>query len=81
MIQCATPAALVNNNFCKHLYTINVSQSAANLVSDFYLLVLPLPRLWGLKLEVKRKVGLCAVFAAGFVACVVSIVRYVLPSC
>ena len=31
-----------------------------------------------LNLPIRRKVGLCLVFAAGFVACVVSIVRLVL---
>jgi hypothetical protein len=78
VISCATPSSLINNNFCSHLYTINVSQSGANLVTDFYILILPLPRIWGLKLEMHRKLGLCAVFAAGLVACVVSVVRLVL---
>lgn len=78
VVTCATPQSLYHNAFCSHLYTINISQSAVDLVTDFYILILPLPRLMKLNLPVRRKVGVISVFAAGFTACTVSVVRLVL---
>jgi hypothetical protein len=78
VVNCDTPYSLYSNGFCEHLYAINVSQSAVNLVTDFYILILPLPRLMKLNLPIRRKIELCLVFGAGFIACVVSIVRFVL---
>lgn len=78
VIYCETTEALLQDQFCSHLYTLNISQSAINVATDFYILILPLPRLLELKLPAQRKVGVFVVFAGGFVACVVSIVRLVL---
>jgi hypothetical protein len=78
VIYCETPEALIQNEFCSHLYALNISQSTINVLTDFYILILPLPLLSKLKLPTQRKVGVFAVFAGGFVACVVSIVRLVL---
>ena len=36
-----------------------------NTVSDLYILILPLPFIWGLKLTVSRRLRLMAVFSAG----------------
>lgn len=37
-----------------------------NVISDFTILILPVPGLWKLHLPLKRKLGLIAVFATGF---------------
>jgi hypothetical protein len=36
-----------------------------NIISDFYILFLPLPFIWRLKLETSRKLRLMAVFSVG----------------
>lgn len=38
---------------------------AANVVSDLYLLVLPLPAVWALNLDIKRRLGVSAMFLTG----------------
>jgi sterol-4alpha-carboxylate 3-dehydrogenase (decarboxylating) len=78
VIYCETPESLIQNQFCSHLYGLNISQSTINVVTDLYIFILPLPRLLELKLPPQRKVGVFVVFAGGLVACVVSIVRLVL---
>lgn len=78
VVHCASPRSLLVSPFCSHLYTVNITQSAVNIVTDFYVLCLPLPRLVKLNLPIRRKIGLCFIFAAGFAASIVSIVRLVL---
>lgn len=36
-----------------------------NVISDFALLFLPIPMLWKLQMTLKKKMGLCTVFATG----------------
>lgn len=63
---------------CKNMYWIGTTQSAINVISDFYILLLPQPALLKLAMLTKKKVGLCAIFLAGLVACIVSVVRLIL---
>ncbi|KAI9801643.1 MAG: hypothetical protein M1833_002325 [Piccolia ochrophora] len=44
-----------------------------NVVSDFYILILPLPAIWKLNMATRQKIGLCGVFMMGFLACVSTI--------
>lgn len=37
-----------------------------NVLTDFILLILPMPMLWPIKLSFGRKIGLCGLFAAGY---------------
>ncbi|KAL2036380.1 hypothetical protein N7G274_010901 [Stereocaulon virgatum] len=46
-----------------------------NIVSDFYILFVPLPFLMGLKMAAGRKLRLIAVFSVGLFACAASAVR------
>ena len=48
-------------------------QGIFNVVSDFYLLILPIPVVWQLQMPSKRKIGVCAIFMTG-------ILYVVLPS-
>ncbi|ROV87881.1 hypothetical protein VSDG_09530 [Cytospora chrysosperma] len=52
----------------------NKAMAVLNVVSDFYILVLPLPAVLGLNLPAKKKAGLVALFSTGFFACIMSIV-------
>ena len=37
-----------------------------NILTDFILLILPMPMLWPIQLSFRRKIGLCGLFAAGY---------------
>ncbi|KAI9678962.1 MAG: hypothetical protein M1829_001947 [Trizodia sp. TS-e1964] len=51
--------------------------STFNMVSDFAILILPLPVVWTLKISRRKKVILTGVFCIGIFACVSSIVRLI----
>ena len=44
---------------------VNVVLGIVNIVSDFYILVLPLPAVWSLQLPTAKKVGVSAIFLTG----------------
>lgn len=50
---------------CRATIVIAYIQGIFNIVSDFYVLVLPLPVLWKLQLPLRKKVGVSAVFITG----------------
>ena len=37
-----------------------------NILTDFILLILPMPTLWSIQLSLPRRIGLCGLFAAGY---------------
>ena len=45
---------------------LNTWPGLFNILSDFYLLILPLPAVWGLQLPTRKKIGVCAMFLTGF---------------
>ena len=45
--------------------TLGVVQGVGNVVSDFYLLIVPLPAVWGLQLPLKKRLGISAIFGTG----------------
>ncbi|KAJ0417247.1 hypothetical protein BJY00DRAFT_316032 [Aspergillus carlsbadensis] len=51
--------------------------SAANVFTDFYIAVLPIPRVLSLQTSNRRKFGLCLTFASGLCACGASVARLV----
>lgn len=52
--------------FCDFVHTgLVIWQGASNVVTDFYLVVLPIPQVLKLKLSRKKKIGLCLTFASG----------------
>lgn len=52
---------------CSHeVKLISVATSAINVVSDFYILLIPLGAISNLQLPKKRKLGLFAIFFTGF---------------
>lgn len=44
---------------------VNTWPAIFNILSDLYLLVLPLPAVWGLRLPTRKKVGISAIFLTG----------------
>ncbi|KAL8870385.1 MAG: hypothetical protein Q9198_007641 [Flavoplaca austrocitrina] len=45
---------------------LNTWPGLFNILSDFYLLILPLPAVWGLQLPTRKKLGICGMFLTGF---------------
>ncbi|CAP61986.1 uncharacterized protein PODANS_5_1270 [Podospora anserina S mat+] len=52
----------------------NKAMAVFNIVTDFYLLVLPLTAVVWLRMERRKKIGLIVIFSSGFLACILSIV-------
>lgn len=45
---------------------VSLAAGIFNMISDIYLLLIPIPAVWRLKLEKKRKLGVLIIFATGF---------------
>ncbi len=52
-------------NFHKESNTHGLVFGSFNVVSDFYLLILPMPILWHLKMPLRRKLGVITIFMTG----------------
>ena len=50
---------------CSRSHPLIVIIGVANLVSDVYMILLPLPAIWGLNMPTKRKIGLSTAFMTG----------------
>lgn len=67
VVRCVGLAASTNQ-FCKNDGgPVQLVQSAFNVVTDFWMLILPMPLVLRLQMPRARKIGLVAVFAAGVV--------------
>ena len=51
---------------CANLQAAWLGIGLTNLVVDAVIVVLPLPVLWGLHMDVRRKLQLCGIFSLGF---------------
>ena len=51
---------------CGRDLTLGYVMAAFNVLSDFYLLAIPIPVVWRLQLPLRRKVGVSAVFVTAF---------------
>ncbi|KAL8682197.1 MAG: hypothetical protein Q9186_001734 [Xanthomendoza sp. 1 TL-2023] len=58
----------------KSYNTLNV-HGICNIITDFGLLLLPVPMVWKLQMSLKKKLGVAAVFATGAIICAIAIVR------
>ncbi|KAL9576735.1 MAG: hypothetical protein Q9212_006856 [Teloschistes hypoglaucus] len=54
-----------------------IATGSLNLVTDFFVVLMPIPILWGLQLPPARKYGLVAVFLLAGLACAVSLRRVI----
>lgn len=58
---------------CRNLEDYGIAQGTMNLVSDFYLLIIPIPAVMSLQLPQKKKLGVIAVFMTGFLYVYISV--------
>lgn len=79
LMKC-TDIASLERAPCSSLYPVTVFQGAFNVASDIYVFILPISQIVQLQVSKSQKIGLLLVFLAGFVACVVSIVRLVITA-
>ncbi|KAH7090473.1 hypothetical protein FB567DRAFT_519937 [Paraphoma chrysanthemicola] len=78
MALCTTESALEYVKCSGTTTTIALVASAINVVSDLYILAIPCLAVWNLHMDVKRKLGVLAVFSAGLLACGAGIAGLVL---
>lgn len=50
---------------CVNPHVLYLVTAVVNVISDFYLLLLPLPAIWHLHIPLMRKIGLMLAFSAG----------------
>lgn len=50
---------------CDTFYVMPYLSGVFNMISDFYILLLPLPFIWSLKMNLRRKIRVMAVFSVG----------------
>ncbi|KAL9596411.1 MAG: hypothetical protein Q9179_004623 [Wetmoreana sp. 5 TL-2023] len=60
---------------CGRDLVLGYVMAAVNVVSDFYLLAIPIPVVWNLQMPLKRKIGVSAIFLTGFMACICSTIN------
>ena len=51
---------------CRQTRPLVIILGVVNIISDLYLILLPLPAVWSLQLPLSRKVGVSAMFLTGF---------------
>ena len=51
---------------CIKGYPLMMSASVINVTSDVVLLIIPLVKVWGLQMKLRRKLGLLTIFVVGF---------------
>lgn len=57
--------ASISSPACANDKIVGYVQSGFNLASDLFLLYIPVPVVWGLHLEKRKKIGVCAIFMFG----------------
>ncbi|TLD31374.1 hypothetical protein PspLS_03064 [Pyricularia sp. CBS 133598] len=78
IIQCLPVAAVYDRSIegrCLEFNPIVYSGAALSVFEDVVLVVIPIPELWSLRLNFKKKMGLMLMFAIGLVATITSIIR------
>ena len=50
---------------CRKQNPLSTTIAAVNIISDLYLLILPLPAIWGLQLARKKKIGISLIISTG----------------
>lgn len=50
---------------CRKTKVVYYIQGIFGVVSDIYLFILPVPVIWRLQLPLRKKVGICLIFATG----------------
>ncbi|KAH6662796.1 hypothetical protein B0J14DRAFT_610215 [Halenospora varia] len=69
--------ALAQPRCAKSTMPLVTATGVVNVISDLFLIALPLPAVWKLQLPTQRKWGVSAMFLTGFAACIASILGLV----
>ncbi|KAL6715466.1 hypothetical protein ACLMJK_006427 [Lecanora helva] len=65
----------IPHSHCVVPQTLYMATAGINLATDVIILCIPMPLVWGLRLSVKRKVGVSLIFVLGSLVCVTTIFR------
>ncbi|KAF2268887.1 hypothetical protein CC78DRAFT_330672 [Lojkania enalia] len=60
---------------CLDLATFTYFTNISNLVTDVWIFLMPVPVIWHLQLQTKKKLLLCFIFSIGLATCIVSALR------
>jgi len=63
--QLASSRAVESANCTRILPLIRIAVGIVNITSDLYLILLPLPAVWSLRLPLRKKLGLSTIFLTG----------------
>lgn len=55
----------IEEGSCMNLGAMLIASAAINMISDIFLFVIPIYRVWQLQLSMKKKVGVSSVFLIG----------------
>ncbi|KAI9792479.1 MAG: hypothetical protein M1833_001092 [Piccolia ochrophora] len=77
VVKCNGVATL-SDKFCQDFSSpVIIMVSSINVITDFYVLILPIRNLLKLRLPLKHKLGLMACFAGGLATCAASLARLI----
>ncbi|KAJ0108178.1 hypothetical protein J7T55_000143 [Diaporthe amygdali] len=65
----------IKGGTCRNQVVSGTIAAVLSLVGDIYVLVLPLPALWQLKINTRKKVAVVGIFLLGSFGCVASVIR------
>ncbi|KAF2688794.1 hypothetical protein K458DRAFT_400920 [Lentithecium fluviatile CBS 122367] len=60
---------------CLQLVTFTYFTNISNLITDVWIFLMPIPVIWHLQLQTKKKLLLCLIFSIGLATCIVSAIR------
>ena len=60
-----TAETAATRSFCINNFKVTDFQAVFNVVTDFFIILLPIVKVWNLHLSVRRKVGVTVVFLTG----------------
>ncbi|KAF2185205.1 hypothetical protein K469DRAFT_707981 [Zopfia rhizophila CBS 207.26] len=73
-LQCR-PISLLWTGHCTPARKTTVSTSILNILADIFVLILPQPMLWGLRLPIRKKLGISVIMLMGLFTVAISIAR------
>jgi hypothetical protein len=65
----------IPSEYCISTEKFYTANAALNVVSDILILLLPIPIVWGLNTDTRKKIIVTGLFSMGFISCLVSILR------
>lgn len=77
VVQCTSMASFPAYPICAGFTSVQIFQGVFAVVTDFFILLLPVKSILRLQLPFRRKVGVLAIFCTGAVACLVSLTRLI----